>query len=82
MDMKAVVRPETLADLRMGAKASIHSIKGDAALRQRLAELGFVRGAEVSLDRTAPLGNPRIYVICSSKITLRNEDARNILLQP
>ena len=81
MDMVTAVRASTLLELKRGEKGIIHNLGGDNKLRERLAEMGFVRGVEVTLDRTAPLGNPRVYVIYGSRVSLRNEEARQIALQ-
>jgi len=71
----------TLFDLKRGERGIILRIEGDNRLKQRIAEMGFVRGAEVSADRTAPLGNPRIYLIRGYRISLRNEEAQRVILQ-
>jgi len=72
----------TLADLDPGERAIIQSVKGDPALKRRLSVLGLVRGTEVALDFAAPLGDPRAYSVLGYQISLRNEEARMVFLQP
>jgi len=72
----------TLADLGPGERALIKGIEGDSALKRRLTVLGLVRGIEIALDYAAPLGDPRAYSIMGYQLSLRNEDARKIALQP
>ncbi len=69
----------TLADLKLGQSGCVVKVDDDA-LGHNLASMGLVRGATVSLSRTAPMGNPRIYVIKGYQLSLRNEDARKVTL--
>lgn len=50
-------------------------------VRQRLLDLGFVRGSEISVQNISPLGNPIAYNIHNTLISLRNEDAANVLIE-
>lgn len=50
-------------------------------VRQRLLDLGFVRGSEISVQNVSPLGNPIAYNIHNTLISLRNEDAANVLIE-
>ncbi len=72
----------TLADLTTGQKGIVVGIgHTDDTLKRRLTAFGVVRGIEIELDRTAPMGNPRTYSLLGYQLSLRNEDARNILLR-
>ena len=71
----------TLADLGPGERAVIRRIEGDSSLKRRLSVLGLVRGTEIAVDFSAPLGDPRAYSIMGYQLSLRNEDARKIALQ-
>ncbi len=72
----------TLADLGTGQKGIVVGIgKTDDTLKRRLTAFGIVRGTEIELDRTAPMGNPRTYSLLGYQLSLRNEDARSILLR-
>ncbi len=71
----------TLLDLKPGERGRIRGIGGENRLRRRLAEMGLVRGAEVVLERVAPLGDPRAYLLLGYSISLRNAEARSILVE-
>ncbi len=77
--MSALSAP-TLAQMQRGQVALVVRITGDNRLKLRLAEMGFVRGAEVRVEQAAPFGNPRIYTIRGYRISLRNEEAEQILV--
>ena len=71
----------TLFDLKPGESGTIIRIEGENRLKQRLAEMGFIRGASVALDKVAPLGDPRAYTLQEYQVSLRNEEAKSILLE-
>ena len=48
--------------------------------RRRLLDLGFVRGAGISLDLNSPLKNPVAYSIKGTSIALRRDQASKILI--
>ncbi|AEH44237.1 FeoA family protein [Thermodesulfatator indicus DSM 15286] len=70
-----------LDDLRTGEKGKIVKILGNGSFRIRLMELGFVPGAEVKVVRYAPLKDPVEYEIKGYHITLRHEEAAQILVK-
>lgn len=72
----------TLADLKPGQNGKIKGISGDLNLKRRLAALGIVSGTDISLGNIAPLGDPRVYELLNYALSLRNEEARKVLLQP
>ena len=49
--------------------------------RRRLLDLGFVKGADISIDLLSPLQNPKAYLIKGTSIALRNSQASHILIQ-
>ncbi|MBD0776329.1 DtxR family transcriptional regulator [Maribacter sp. ANRC-HE7] len=54
-------------------------IRGES--RRRLLDLGFVKGANVSIDLLNPLGEPKAYLIKGTSIALRNDQASKILIK-
>lgn len=78
----ATASPLTLADLGAGQRGIVIGIADrDETLKRRLTAFGLVRGTEITLDRAAPMGNPRAYTLMGYHLSLRNEDARNVLLR-
>lgn len=49
--------------------------------RRRLLDLGFVKGAKISIDLINPLKEPTAYLIKGTSIALRNNQASNILIK-
>ena len=48
---------------------------GGGAARQRLLELGFVRGAAVEVVRLSPLGDPMEVAVSGRRVAIRRRDA-------
>lgn len=76
--------PLLLADLPVGARAEIVSVEaspgaaGPDGVAARLADLGFLPGTAVQVLRRAPLGDPRVYELRSTRICLRRREARRV----
>lgn len=63
-----------LSDLLPGEEARVVRVGAQGAIRQRLIEMGFVRGAHLRLERLAPLGDPMELVIKGYHLSLRREE--------
>ena len=70
--------PMTLKELKAGQSARIDRVGGDGALRQHFLDMGVIPGAEVSLIKLAPLGDPMELRIHGYELTLRLADAEKI----
>ncbi len=68
----------TLRDLEVGQSASILSVGGEGALRQHFLDMGLLPGAEVTLVKFAPMGDPMELLIHGYELTLRLADAEQI----
>ena len=68
----------TLADIPEGGRCVIAKIHGHGGFRNRIMELGFIKGQTVNVLKNAPLRDPVEYVILGSHVSLRRSEARNI----
>ncbi|MEO5337289.1 MAG: ferrous iron transport protein A [Magnetospirillum sp. WYHS-4] len=72
----------TLADLGPEQAGVVVSIESpDPVFKRRMMSLGMVRDADVRIDRTAPLGDPRTYIVKGYPLGLRGKEARAILVR-
>ncbi len=69
-----------LSELTSGEKGFITKVKGRGAFRRRLAEMGFVKGKEISVIKNAPLKDPIEYSILGYNLTLRRAEASSIIV--
>ena len=72
----------TLKELKPGESARIDAVGGDGALRQHFLDMGVLPGAEVTLMKLAPLGDPMELRIHGYELTLRLADAEKIAVTP
>ena len=68
----------TLKELKIGESAVITSVGGEGALRQHFLDMGVIPGAEATLVKYAPMGDPMELVLHGYKLTLRVADAEKI----
>ena len=68
----------TLKELRIGESGIIQAVGGEGALRQHLLDMGVIPGAEVTVIKYAPLGDPIEIKIHGYELTLRLDDAARI----
>ena len=68
----------TLKELKPGQCARIESVGGEGALRQHFLDMGVIPGAEVTLIKFAPMGDPMELRIHGYELTLRLADASQI----
>lgn len=68
----------TLDQLRPGQRARVIKIAGTGAIRRRLMDMGMIRGTEVEVLRTAPLGDPVEYRLLGYHLSLRKTEARMV----
>ncbi|CDN31693.1 Ferrous iron transport protein B [Mucinivorans hirudinis] len=69
-----------LSDLATGERAIIVRIVGGGALRQRLTEMGFIKGTEIEVIKNAPLKDPVEYRIMGYEVSLRRSEADKVLV--
>ncbi len=50
-------------------------------IRQRFLDLGFVNGATIEIFNVSPLGDPVAYLIHSTVISIRKQDAKYIMVK-
>ena len=68
----------TLKDLPIAKTATVRAVGGEGALRQHFLDMGLIPGAEVTMVKYAPMGDPVEVRIHSYELTLRLADAEQI----
>ena len=72
----------TLRDLKIGESPVIRTVGGEGALRQHFLDMGVIPGAEVTVVKFAPMGDPMELQIHCYELTLRLADAKQIEVEP
>lgn len=68
----------TLKELHIGKSARVERVGGEGALRQHFLDMGLIPGAEVTLEKLAPMGDPMQLRLHGYELTLRLADAAEI----
>ena len=68
----------TLKELELGKSAIITSVGGEGSLRQHFLDMGVIPGAQVTLVKYAPMGDPVEIRIHGYELTIRLDDAAKI----
>ncbi len=72
----------TLKNLEIGKSAVVTTVGGEGSLRQHFLDMGILPGAEVTLMKYAPMGDPMELRIHGYELTLRLDDAEKIGIEP
>lgn len=71
----------TLKELQIGESALIKFVGGEGALRQHFLDMGMIPGAEVTVVKLAPMGDPMELQVHGYELTLRLADAKEIEIE-
>ena len=67
-----------LADLHVGEKAILADLELSPPVAEHLMNLGFVPGLEVTVTRSGPGGDPRVYRVEGTEVAMRRDLSRHI----
>lgn len=72
---------KTLDTFKIGEKGVIIRVNGEGVTRRRLFDMGVTPGANVKLVKKAPLGDPLEITIRNYELTLRKNEAKQVILK-
>lgn len=72
---------KTLKSVPIGETVVIKKLEGSGAVKRRIMDMGITRGAEVTVQKVAPLGDPIEVTVRGYELSLRKEDAEHILVE-
>jgi ferrous iron transport protein A len=71
-------KASALADLHVGESAILAELQLSPPVAEHLMNLGFVPGLEVTVARSCPGGDPRVYRVEGTEIAMRRDVSRQI----
>ena len=71
----------TLNELKPRQKGRIIALKGSGAIHRRLLDMGIVKGVVVEVEKVAPLGDPVEIKVKGYHLSLRKQEASNVVVQ-
>ena len=70
-----------ITQLKVGQRAIVTRVHGDSLIALRLQELGLTPGTTITLQRTAPLGDPVLLHLRGYTLALRKAQAMLIFVK-
>ena len=71
----------TLGDAKVGSTVVVTKIEGDSAYKRRIMDMGITKGTPVYVRKVAPLGDPVEITIRGYELSIRRNEAENILVE-
>ena len=68
----------TLNELKTGETAKIVRLNGGGAVKRRMMDMGLTNGAEVTVRKIAPLGDPIELTVRGYELSIRRDEAANV----
>lgn len=72
---------QTLAEVEVGQTVTIKKLTGESAIKRRIMDMGLTKGTEVYVRKYAPLGDPIELTVRGYELSLREADAKNIVVE-
>ncbi len=76
-----IPRSSPLSSLKVGGKGRVVQIAGEPGIKRRLLDMGIVPGAEVKVEKAAPLGDPIDVVVKGYHLSLRRQEASAVTVE-
>ena len=70
-----------LSELKQGQTATVVRVGGKGLLRRRILEMGLIKGTDLYVEKYAPLKDPMELVVKGFHLSLRVEEAADILVE-
>ena len=67
-----------LNELKEGQTATVVHVGGNGILRRRILEMGILKGAEIYIEKYAPLRDPLELIVKGYHVSLRVKEAAKV----
>lgn len=71
----------TLSKVKRGKKVRVNKVVGNCALKRRIMDMGITKGVEVLVKKFAPFGDPLEITVRGYDLSLRKNEAENIIIE-
>ena len=72
---------KTLKDVAVGDKAIVKRLSGEGALKRCIMDMGVTKGVEIFVRKVAPFGDPIEVTVRGYELSLRKDEAANIIVE-
>lgn len=70
----------TLKSAQIGETVKVLKFNGEGAVKRRLMDMGITKGTSIYIRKVAPLGDPIEVTVRGYELSLRKDDAKNIII--
>lgn len=71
---------KTLRDVAVGDTATVVRLVGEGAIKRRIMDMGITKGTTVTVRKVAPLGDPIEVTVRGFELSLRKDEAENVIV--
>lgn len=72
---------KSLSDFTSGESGTVVTVKGEGMLKRRIFDMGITPGAEITMRKTAPLGDPIELTVRGYELSLRKAEAQLVIME-
>lgn len=72
----------TLDEVPVGASCTVSKLGDTGEIRRRILDMGITEGAQVTVCKVAPLGDPIELTVRGYQLSLRKSDVASIEVEP
>lgn len=69
---------KTIGDMKIGETAKIVRLDGEGAVKRRIMDMGLTKGAQVTVRKVAPLGDPIELTVRGYELSIRKDEAAKV----
>ena len=71
---------KTLKDVKVGETATVAKLHGEGPVKRRIMDMGITKGTDIYVRKVAPLGDPIEVTVRGFELSLRKNEAQNVLV--
>ena len=71
---------KTLKEVACGSTVKVKKLTGEGPVKRRIMDMGITKGTEVFVRKVAPLGDPIEVTVRGFELSLRKDEAENVLV--
>ena len=72
---------KTLDTFTVGESGVVKAVLGEGKIKRRLFDMGITPGAQITMRKVAPLGDPIEVTIRGYELTLRKKEAEAVTME-
>ena len=71
----------TLRDVPIGETVKVVKLAGAGQIKRRIMDMGITKGTKILVRKVAPLGDPIEVTVRGFELSLRKDEAENVVIE-